>query len=105
MMKKPKLNPVQRDLLKKINRLERRLSAKKREDYSRTDLVDAYACLLFIGAEVGIERNPFTLERFLKVAACIKQLIQDRRNACISELWEKAHDPEFVGKVLGGFYE
>ena len=52
MMKKPKLNPVQRDLLKKMNRLARRLSAKKLEDCSRTDLVDVFYCLSSVSGEV-----------------------------------------------------
>lgn len=105
MMKKPKQNPVQRDLLEKMNRLARRLSAKKLEDFSRTDLVDVFYCLSSVCAEVRNESNPFVLEKFLKVTARINQLVQDKRDACINKLLENDHDPEFMRKVLGGRYE
>ena len=105
MMKKLKLNPVQRDLLEKMNRLARRLSAKKLEDCSRTDLVDVFDCLSSFCAEVRNESNPFVLEKFLTVMARIKQVIQDKNDACIKKLLENDHDPEFMRKVLGGRYE
>ncbi len=105
MMKKPKQNPVQRDLLEKMNRLARRLSAKKLEDFSRTDLVDVFYCLSSVCAEVRNESNPFVLVKFLKVTARIKQIILDKRDAYINKLFENTRDPEFVRKVLGGHYE
>lgn len=96
MMKKLKLSPVQRDLLKKENRIKRMLSAKKRKNYRNIDPISAYSCLLLVGIDVDIESNPFVLERFLKALAFIKRLAEDRETAFWNGLWDKAHDPEFM---------
>lgn len=105
MMKKLKLSPVQRDLLKKENRIKRMLSAKKRKNYRNIDPISAYSCLLLVGIDVDIESNPFVLERFLKALAFIKRLAEDRETAFLNGLWDKAHDPEFMKQNFGGHYE